>query len=98
MDKILVRIDNKRKEKNLTQADICIPLGIKANNYTGWLRGEVTSYKQYLPQIAEILGVTVDYLANGTETEYDEFLALYRNAPDDIREAIVTILKRCTKK
>lgn len=98
MDKIMVRIDNLRKEKKLTQADICTPLGIKSNSYTGWLRGEVTSYQKYLPKIAQILGVTVDYLANGVKAENDEFLTLYANATEDIQEAVITILKRCQKK
>lgn len=98
MNKIMARIDNVRKEKGYTQAEITTPLGINSNNYTSWLQGRTTTYHKYLPKIAEILGVTVDYLANGVKTENDEFLSLYAKAPEDIQQAVLTILRRCQVK
>ncbi len=42
-------------------------LGIDPAVVSKWRKGKSTSYQKILPQIAEYLGTTVDYLLTGTE-------------------------------
>lgn len=58
IDNILVIL----KSKNLKQKDLTDYLGISKNAFTDWKSGRIESWKKYLPQIAEFLGVTVDEL------------------------------------
>lgn len=63
----LDKISNLLKEQKKTQKELCDYLGIKNNAFTGWKSGHTTSYRKYLPQIADFLGVSVDYLLGKTE-------------------------------
>lgn len=58
IDTILVIL----KRKNLKQKDLTDYLGISKNAFTDWKSGRIESWKKYLPQIAEFLGVSVDEL------------------------------------
>lgn len=60
VDKIIFLL----KEKNLEQKDLCDALGIYPAAVTTWKKGTTKSYLKYLPQIAEYLETTVDYLLN----------------------------------
>lgn len=65
LDNIICELQNKKiKQKDLTDY-----LGITKNAFTDWKSGRIKSYMKYLPQIAEFLGVTVDYLLNDTENK-----------------------------
>lgn len=46
-----------KKQKELTDY-----LGLSKNTFTEWKGGRNKSYMKYLPQIADFLGVSVDYL------------------------------------
>ena len=50
------------KSQKKTQQDLCLYLGVSKQAFTEWNGGRNTSYKKYLPQIADYFGVTVDYL------------------------------------
>lgn len=63
LDKITILL----QEQNKTQSDLCAYIGVKKNAYTNWKSGHTTSYKKYLPQIAEYFNVSVDYLVGKTE-------------------------------
>lgn len=64
---ILDIIDNELKEQNKTQKMLCEHLGIKQQAYSNWKGGFSHSYKKYLPEIAEYLGVPIDYLLGKTD-------------------------------
>ena len=66
---ILERITKILKEQHKKQKDLTDYLGISQNNYTDWKSGRLNSYKKYLPQIAEFLGVSVDYLLLDRDTQ-----------------------------
>lgn len=55
-------ITTELKKQNKSQKDICEYLGTTKNTYTNWKAGKSASYKKYLPEIAEYLGVSIDYL------------------------------------
>lgn len=98
MTEIMCRITSEMEHKKITQRELTRRLGIGETNFHSWKIGKSKSYREKLPQIAEILGVTVDYLANGVKTENDTFLSLYAKAPEDIQQAVLTILRRCQVK
>ena len=59
---ILLRSGKKQKE-------LMEYLGVSPNLFTEWKAGRNKSYNKYIPQIAEFLGVTPDYLLGKEETE-----------------------------
>lgn len=89
---VLNRIYKTRKQKGITQKEICKAIGIAESAFDNWKKKKNESYKKYLPEIARILGVTVDYLLTGTENAENELLQKYNNAPEFIRKAIDTLL------
>lgn len=64
-------IDYLMKKQNLKQVELCEYLGVSKNRYTDWKSGRINSYVKYLPQIAEFLGVTVEFLTSDIDV-YDE--------------------------
>ncbi len=69
---ILDRIDKELKEQNKTQKMLCEHIGIKQQAYTNWKGGFSKSYNKYLPEIAEYLGVSVDYLLGKSDIPEDD--------------------------
>ena len=65
--------------KKIKQNQLTDYLGVTKNTFSNWKSGRNSSYKKYLPQIAEFLGVSVDYLITGTEksqtVKYDSGLS-----------------------
>lgn len=66
---ILNKISELLKKQNLKQRDLTDYLGLSKNAFTNWKGGFSQSYQKYLPQIAEFLGVGVDYLISNEETQ-----------------------------
>lgn len=63
----LTRILRVLTDRGLAQKDIAQHLGLHPNNITDWKSGKSKSYTKYLPQIADLLEVSVDYLVGNTE-------------------------------
>lgn len=61
------KIDYLLKKQGKKQIDLTDYLGIKKATYTGWKTGRVKSYVKFIPQIAEYLNVTTDYLLSDDE-------------------------------
>ncbi len=55
------------KDRNLSQQELCRYLNLKKHAFSDWKSGKSQSYKKYLPQIADYLGVSVDYLLGRTD-------------------------------
>ena len=64
--RILDRITEELKTQKKTQKNLCDFLGLSSNNYTDWKSWISSSYKKYLPEIAEYLNVSIDYLLGKT--------------------------------
>lgn len=63
----LDKITNLLKEQGKKQKDLTDFLGISKNAFTDWKSGRIKSYNKHLPQIAEFLDVSVDYLVGKTD-------------------------------
>lgn len=54
------------KKENLQQKELAIYLGIAPSTLNGWLKLGRSIPSEYLIRISEFLGVSVEYLLNGT--------------------------------
>ena len=100
---ILDKISTLLKEQHVSQKKLCCNLGLSQQAFTNWKNGNNDSYKKYLPQIAEFLGVSVDYLLgkeeknapgkdNLTEGE-NEWLDFFREIPEESRSLALEVFK-----
>ncbi len=64
VERIFVHLKQKRK----TQKELCEHLGIQKQAFSDWKSGKSSSYTKHLPQIANFLDVSIDYLL-GKETK-----------------------------
>ena len=86
----LLKIQNKK------QTELAAHLNLSKNVFTNWKNGDNTSYIKYLPQIAEFLNVTVDYLlGNDNKTDNGVFTyALYNEMTHDLSQEQIEQLKK----
>jgi len=68
MKKIGRKISELRKEKNMTQMELADKMNISFQAVSKWERGNSMPDISKLPELAEILGVSVDELL-GTKSE-----------------------------
>ena len=93
---ILTNIIQLLKERNKKQIDLTNYLGVSKNIFTDWKSGRNTSYKKYLPEIAEFFNVSTDYLAGkeNLATEKDFTYALYNEMTHDLSDEKIAQLKQ----
>lgn len=90
---VFERIDQKRKERGIRKREICKACGINETAYTAWQNGKYESWRQYLPEIANVLNTTVEYLTTGAEPQENAILTAYEAAEEHVRKAIRILLK-----
>ena len=78
------------KEKGLKAADVCRATGIKSPVFSEWKKGKSTPKQDKMIKIAKFLGVSVEYLMTGKESEVDY---LYNDENSDLLIEITTKLK-----
>ena len=64
-------------DKKFSQKEFALALGVKPQRISEWKRGISSSYQKYLPEIAELLGTTTEYLLTGSGPKY-------KTAPADV--------------
>lgn len=64
---ILNNIVDLMQKKGMGNRDLAEKLGLTAQAVTDWKAGRSKSYNKYLPQIADILDVSIDYLLDKKE-------------------------------
>lgn len=104
LDKIIELLDRK----NLQQKDLTDHLGLEKSTFSAWKSGKSSSYKKYLPEIANFFEISVDELvgtgsekAQGIDDAYFSLAKRAQNegiAPEDIELAINTIKAMRNKK
>ena len=78
VDRLFKLVDRQFKE----QKDFAALVGVHPARISEWRKRKNESYKKHLPQIAQVLGTTVDYLVNGE-----------RPAPEDVSDSDRHILQ-----
>ena len=66
---VILTISRLLKEQGKKQKDLTDFLGIGENRFTDWKSGRITSWNKFVPQIAEFLGVSTDYLLGISDEE-----------------------------
>ena len=66
------RLQDLRKQAELTQVEVAEKLGISQPAYASWERGAKKPTQENLVKIAQILNVSVDYLIGNSEEESNE--------------------------
>lgn len=68
---VITKILSEMKKQNITQKNVVDSLGISQTAFSDWKAGRSKSYMKYLPKIASVLGVSVDYLLGRDEKAPD---------------------------
>lgn len=92
---ILNKIKEMLLAQHKSQKELCDFLGINKQAFSGWNRGQTESYKKYLPQIAEFLGCSVDYLL-GRDQKKEAVLSDSQNDEENIDEEIMRLVEGMT--
>ena len=82
MNEVVERMVDLLLRSGKKQKDLMNHLNVSQNLLTEWKAGRNKSYKKYIPQIAEYLGVSVDYLLG--KTEQKELTAEDGELSDDV--------------
>jgi len=103
---VLGIITKELKAQHKTQKSLTDCLGVTKNVFTDWKLEKSRSYERYLPQIADFLGVTVDYLlgrtdikkapakGEGEESSLDaELLQAIAGHSDEVKRKVIALLK-----
>lgn len=67
MDITIKRIVEEMKIQGIRNIDMAEFIGVTSNVITDWKSGRIKSYLKYLYQIADFLGVSVEYLKGETD-------------------------------
>lgn len=87
-------ISKLRKEKGMTQQELADKLQITDKAVSKWERGLSCPDISILPQVAEILGVNVDYLLSTSTPKTDKWQSFKELNKKDVKEMIF-LLCRC---
>lgn len=94
-----MNIKDIRTRKNLTQAEVASALGVSSVVYSRYETGSRQPSIETLVQLADIFGVTIDYLlgrqdiADSTLSEYElRLLIASRNADERAKEDALNML------
>ncbi|MDY4488753.1 MAG: LexA family transcriptional regulator [Candidatus Limivicinus sp.] len=72
----LLRLKEARKAKGLTQVEVSKIIGISQNGYSDWETGKNRVDAVSLNKLADLYGVSVDYLVGGREAPTDTVLRI----------------------
>lgn len=111
-DPIFVRMNNELNKQGRMQKDLIEYLGMGKGTYTQWKIAANQSYRSHLPEIAEYLDISLDYLAGNkditecvrpesrlvvTNQDEMELVRLYRKAQPEMKNAIMTLMRAAAK-
>lgn len=74
------------KQQGKKQKDLTDYLGVSKNLFTDWKSGRIKSYQKYLPQIADYLECSVDYLLGREESGDAEVKKLITDRIQDLAD------------
>lgn len=88
MQKLGDRITELLKEKNITQKDLAMMIGVTESALSRYINNEREPKIEVLANLATALDTTVDYLTRGTkpETDFDEIYRLVARSSYSLTE------------
>ena len=107
-DPIFVRMNNELTKQGRMQKDLIEFLGMGKGTYTQWKIAANQSYRSHLPEIAEYLDISLEYLAGSKDnnecvrpksklvvTNQDEMdlVRIYRMAQPEMKNALMTLIR-----
>ena len=98
---VIEKIQNLLKEQGKDQKDLCQHLNLSKSTFSSWKSGVTNSYMKKLPEIAEYLGVSVEYLLGkekspagaGLKEKHWRLITAYERAEEPIKDAVDRLLK-----
>ena len=72
-EQILLRILACLESQGKKQKDLAEFIGINKNNITDWKSGKSKSYMKYMPEIAEFLGVPINFLVKEEKRQNEPY-------------------------
>ena len=87
VDRIFELADQKFKE----QKDFAAALGLIPQRVSAWRRRTSASYQRRLPQIAEALGTTSEYLLTGNGPKYRDQAGLFADTSGSMAGALTAL-------
>ncbi len=99
MDDTLNRISELLDKSGMKKIEFLTKLGLSRSAWSAWTSGRADSYKSRLPEIADIFGVSIDWLAGKdqknkpTISEDDELINLFSRVPTDKKQEAVNYLR-----
>lgn len=103
---IIERISQILSEKNKMAVDLCRILNIQTSTMSTWKTRKKNPPAEYMPAIANFLGVSLDYLLTGVEApprktttdEEDYMLNMYRQLPEREQWRITGIIEEAHRR
>ena len=97
---VIEKIQNLLKEQGKDQKDLCQHLNLSKSTFSSWKSGVTNSYMKKLPEIAEYLGVSVEYLLGkekspagaGLKEKHWRLITAYERAEEPIKKAVDGLL------
>ena len=86
------RIASLRRERNLKQDELAEKLGVSPQAVSKWENDQTCPDISLLPQLAKILGVTVDELLTGKKEEEPAVKMLPENERKDLKDMMLRIV------
>lgn len=100
MSEISSRIDNALSEKQITRAELSRQTGIPVTTIKSWISGAIPNAEAAY-KVAQYLGVTVEWLVTGIETNQTEIkkyteqerelIDIFRNLDERDKNAVITL-------
>jgi len=108
---ILDRIMSIMEVEKISQKQLTDYLGLQNTAFTKWKAGSNNSYIKHLPEIAELLHVSVDYLlgntdiknkpatdnGNGLSESEAQLIKLFNSVPEESRALVVGMIEAALK-
>lgn len=103
MDATLERILELMKEKRMTAYSIEALLELPHGTFSNWKRGRSRTYYEHIDEIADRLGVTLEFLIRGTEnvqfvlsSQETELVGDFRRLSDEAKDVVLKNVRLLT--
>lgn len=91
------RIQKLREQSDLTQAELARKLGISRSSVNAWEMGISVPSTQYIVELAQIFGVSTDYILGLNSNVNIDVSGLSEDDVNIVHQLVTHFKKRCAK-